>query len=90
MARLRAEGLHVKLRAVGDFETAEYKTKNPRAIAQLEIGNLVEWAGFTQDVSAELARMDLFVLPSLFGEGLPMVILEAMAAGVPIVGKRAS
>ena len=51
----------------------------------LGLEDIIEWTGFTSDVTSELLTMDLFVLPSLFGEGLPMVVLEAMAAGVPVV-----
>ena len=40
---------------------------------------------FTSDVNVEFEQMDVMVEPSLFGEGLPMVVLGAMAVGVPIV-----
>ncbi len=85
IAQLKAQGLSVRLRAVGNFETPEYERQIKQLVDELGIAEQVHWTGFTQDVDAELHKMDIFVLPSLFGEGLPMVVLEAMAAGVPVV-----
>jgi len=85
LAALRSRNVEVTLRAVGPFETPEYEREVMALVQRLGVGEAVEWTGFTQDVAAELKQMDLFVLPSLFGEGLPMVVLEAMAAGLPVV-----
>ncbi len=88
LADLRSRGLPVRLRAVGRFETEEYEREIHTLTDRLGLADIVTWTGFTQDVDGELAQIDLFVLPSLFGEGLPMVVLEAMAAGVPVVATR--
>ncbi len=85
LAALRECGLPVRLRAVGSFETPQYEQEILRLVEKTGIGEVIDWIGFTRDIPAELQRMDLFVLPSLFGEGLPMVVLEAMAAGLPVV-----
>jgi glycosyltransferase involved in cell wall biosynthesis len=53
-------------------------------IAQLGLGDRVHLLGFRSDIPELLAGCDLFVLPSLF-EGLPLSILEAMAAAKPVV-----
>jgi len=85
IALLKEQGISVNLRAVGPFETPEYQAEVHALVAELGIGDRIEWTGFQQDVNEQLQQMDIFVLPSLYGEGLPMVVLEAMANGVPVV-----
>ena len=88
MALLGDRGVPVRLRAVGTFESPGYEAEIAARIRSLGLQDRVQWTGFARNVTAELLKMDLLVLPSLFGEGLPMVVLEAMAAGVPVVATR--
>lgn len=77
-------GQSLNLHVVGGFISPLYERKIKAMAETLHISDHIHWAGPTSDVDAFLREMDLFVLPSL-SEGLPMVILEAMAAGVPVV-----
>lgn len=86
IAILKERGTRIRLRAVGGFETTAYEQRLKELTKKLKIDEQVDWLGFRTDVEAELVQMDLFVLPSIFGEGLPMVVLEAMACGIPVIG----
>jgi glycosyltransferase involved in cell wall biosynthesis len=54
------------------------------AAQQLPCANRVLFLGDQQEITRLLAGVDMLVLPSLW-EGLPNVVLEAMAAGLPVV-----
>jgi glycosyltransferase involved in cell wall biosynthesis len=56
-------------------------------VAKLNLDAHVRFLGYRNDVSALLALVDVFVLPSL-SEGLSMALLEAMAARKPVVATR--
>lgn len=88
LAELEQDDLDVVLRCIGPYETDAYESEINQRIMELGIGPRVERVGFTDDVPAELSRLDAMVLPSLFGEGLPMVVLEAMAAALPVIATR--
>ena len=56
-----------------------------QAIVQKGLTNLVHYLGFREDVPELMASLDLFVLPSNLPDSFPTVILEAMAAGKPVL-----
>ena len=53
-------------------------------IRQLDLNDLVSMPGVTSQPYAVLSRADLFVLPSRW-EGMPAVLIEALATGCPVV-----
>jgi glycosyltransferase involved in cell wall biosynthesis len=75
----------VSLQIGGDGEIAQC-----RALAErLQVASNVEFLGWVGAAERDtlLKDADIFVLPSL-NEGLPMSLLEAMAAGLPVISTR--
>jgi glycosyltransferase involved in cell wall biosynthesis len=58
-----------------------------RKATALGIGNRVFFTGARSDIPGVYASLDVMVLPSL-EEALPMCVLEAMAAGCPVIATR--
>jgi glycosyltransferase involved in cell wall biosynthesis len=77
---LRAASLEVTLAGGGDVAGYQAKAR------QLGIDDFVRFGGWVDqdEVARLMARADVLVLPS-YDEGLPLVILEALANGVAVV-----
>lgn len=69
--------------------TGEHAAALQQQAQTLGITDHVYFTGARSDVEELLSIMDLFVSSSLW-EGLPTVILESMAAGVPVLATRVS
>jgi glycosyltransferase involved in cell wall biosynthesis len=79
-----ASGL--QLRLAGAIENQEYRKQLGDVIAASSIADRVHFLGLlnSSQLQEELARCTCMVLPS-YQETAPLVIQEAMAAGVPVV-----
>jgi glycosyltransferase involved in cell wall biosynthesis len=80
LAILRDQGQAFDCEIAGE---GDERAKLEALIAQHGLGDRVRLAGWRADVSAFLATGDLFAFPS-YQEGFPLVLLEAMAVGLPV------
>lgn len=80
-ARFLASLPDAHLVIVGEGEARQQYEDQAKA---LEVASRIHWLGHRGDVASWMQRAQLFVLPSRW-EGMPNVILEAMAAGVTVV-----
>jgi glycosyltransferase involved in cell wall biosynthesis len=81
LARIVTRHPRIRLVLVGDGpERAAIESR----IAELRLGEHVRLLGTRSDVNQLLPAADLFLLTSI-SEGIPLTIIEAMAAGLPVV-----
>ncbi len=80
-ANLIAAGMNIELWIAGDGDARPALEKQ---IAELNLTDRVKLLGFVSDTISLYQALDLFVLSSL-REGLPNVVLEALAMRVPVV-----
>jgi glycosyltransferase involved in cell wall biosynthesis len=86
LAALRADGVEVEATLVGDGPS---RAALERTIRELGLEQAVTLAGYVgqDEIRRHYEAADVFVLPS-FAEGLPVVLMEAMALELPVVTTR--
>ena len=86
--QLAGAGVPLRLLLVGEaFRDGDrdYAAELAALGQRVGLGERITFTGFRADADRLIAGLDLFVLPSRFGEGLPMVLLEAMGSAVPVI-----
>jgi glycosyltransferase involved in cell wall biosynthesis len=85
IAGLRLRGIGVELRIAG---TGSQETLLRQRAEHRGLNGHVSFLGHVDSIVDFYRAIDLFVLPSVCPEGLPLTILEAMALGLPVVATR--
>ncbi len=80
-ARVRDKHPRVAALIVGD---GPERAAIQQSIAKLGLNGCVNMTGFREDMDSIYELTDFLVIPSLT-EGLPYTLLEAMAAGIPVI-----
>lgn len=80
--RLRATLPHARFALIGQGSMQGILSAR---IAELGLGEVVKMIPFTDDIAPVIGALDVLVHPAVGTDAFPLVVLEAMAAGKPVV-----
>ncbi len=72
-----------KASIVGAFETKKFEKKVKNLIEKNNLTEEIELIGEVVNPQSYYSSSDIFLFPSKYGEGIPTVIIEALATGLP-------
>jgi glycosyltransferase involved in cell wall biosynthesis len=82
---LRERGAIFDLWLAGDRDTGNPSAITLQELQGIEASGIGKWLGHRDDVLKLMGLSSIFCLPTYYREGLPRVLVEASAAGLPIV-----
>lgn len=87
-ARMIEQGARIRCEIMGSplFGQEAYAQRLKQFVEANGLGDQIQFLGFVSDVPARLRTWDLLVHASIAPDPCPNVVIEAMAAGVPVVG----
>ncbi len=88
MARVTRVYPNIKIQIIGDAPKPQYKEELTSLVKRLGLEASVEFLGTRYDIPELLSRMTILVAPSIGEEAFGRVVIEAGAAGVPVVTTR--
>jgi len=83
--RVRASGVAARFVVAGDPDPGNHATVTAEDIVNWRRDGVVEFAGHQADIARLFAAAHVVVLPSVYGEGLPKVLIEAAACGRAVI-----
>ena len=81
---LAERGVDFRVQVMGDFYYADYLAAIERRLTRAGVRGRFQFIPYQRDIAPGLARCGLYCCPS-HTEGLSRTIIEAMAAGLPVV-----